>query len=188
MLRLAGLVSPGHFGDMTAFVHWAEGAAEHGLGGYYAAGGDSNYPPMLYLLYPLGVALDGVELAFAIRLLSIPFDLALGVLLYLVVAEATGREGDGLIAAAFYLLNPAVLMSGPIWGQVDGMGALPMVAAIVAAARGRVVWAGGARRHRRPRQAPVRDRRVRPRRPRPVLAPLAGRHPACGPRSRCRRW
>src|SRR6185503_9142346 len=36
----------------------------------------------------------------------------------------------------------AVLMSGPIWGQVDGMGALPMVASIVAAARGRVVIAG----------------------------------------------
>jgi Glycosyltransferase family 87 len=35
-----------------------------------------------------------------------------------------------------------VLMSGPIWGQVDGMGALPMVAAVVAAARGRIAWAG----------------------------------------------
>jgi Gpi18-like mannosyltransferase len=142
LLRVAGLFSPGHSGDMTAFILWAEGAAEHGLGGYYAAGGDSNYPPMLYLLYPLGVALDGAELAFAIRLLSIPFDLALGALLFVVVVEATGRDRDGLIGAAFYLLNPAVLMSGPIWGQVDGMGALPMVAAIVAAARGRIVWAG----------------------------------------------
>src|SRR5687767_14413318 len=142
LLRLAGLFSPGHHGDMTAFVLWAEGAAEHGLGGYYAAGGDSNYPPMLYLLSPLGVAFDGADLALAIRLLSIPFDLALGALLYRVVADLTGRERDGLVAAAFYLLNPAVLMSGPIWGQVDGMGALPMVAAIVAAARGRVVWAG----------------------------------------------
>jgi len=142
LLRIAGLFSPGHSGDMTAFLLWAEGAAQHGLGGYYAAGGDSNYPPMLYLLYPLGAAFDGAELALAIRLLSIPFDLALGVLLYLVVAGATGRDRDGLVGAAFYLLNPAVLMSGPIWGQVDGMGALPMVAAIVAAARGRIVWAG----------------------------------------------
>jgi hypothetical protein len=142
LLRIAGLFSPGHGGDMTAFVTWAEDAAEHGLGGYYAAGGDSNYPPMLYLLYPLGLAFDGADLAFAIRLLSIPFDLGLGALLFVVVTRVTGRQRDGLIGSALYLLNPAVLMSGPIWGQVDGMGALPMVAAIVAVARGRVVLAG----------------------------------------------
>jgi hypothetical protein len=142
VLRIVGLLSAGHGGDITAFIEWAEGTVEHGLSGYYAAGGDSNYPPMLYLLYPLGVVFDGAELAYAVRLLSIPFDLALGVLLFKVVADETGRERDGAVAAAFYLLNPAVLMSGPIWGQVDGMGALPMVASIVAAARGRVVLAG----------------------------------------------
>lgn len=142
LVRIAGLVSPGHAGDMTAFLTWAEDAARHGLGGYYAAGGDSNYPPMLYLLFPLAIWLDGADLAFAIRLLSIPFDLALGVLLFRVVAGTTTRERDGLLAAAFYLLNPAVLMSGPVWGQVDGMGALPMVAAVVVAARGRVALAG----------------------------------------------
>ena len=71
-----------------------------------------------------------------------PFDLALGWLLYEVVARATGRERDGLLAAGFYLLNPAVLIVGPIWGQVDGMGALPMVAAIVAVNRRRVAAAG----------------------------------------------
>jgi len=142
ILRLGGLFSPGHGGDITAFMHWAEGAAQWGLGGYYANGGDANYPPMLYLLWPLGVALDGPELAFAIRTLSGPFDLVLGWLLYDLVARATGRERDGLLASAFYLLNPAVLIVGPIWGQVDGMGALPMVASIVAVARGRPFLAG----------------------------------------------
>ena len=142
LLRLGGLFSPGHGGDLTAFVQWAEGTARWGLGGYYAHAGDSNYPPMLYLLWPLGVALDGGALAFATRFLSVPFDLALGWLLYDVVARATGRERDGLLASAFYLLNPAVLIVGPIWGQVDGMGALPMVASIVAVARGRPFLAG----------------------------------------------
>jgi len=142
ILRLAGLFGPGHGGDITAFMQWAEGAARLGLGGYYANGGDSNYPPMLYLLWPLGVTLDGGALAFAIRLLSVPFDLALGWLLYDLVARTTGRERDGVLGAAFYLLNPAVLLVGPMWGQVDGMGALPMVAAIVAAARRRALFAG----------------------------------------------
>jgi hypothetical protein len=142
LARFAGLWGPGHGGDITAFVQWAEGTARWGLGGYYANGGDSNYPPMLYLLWPLGAALDGAALQLAIRTLSVPFDLVLGWLLYLVVASATGREPDGLLAAAFYLLNPAVLIVGPMWGQVDGMGALPMVASIFAVTRGRLVAAG----------------------------------------------
>jgi hypothetical protein len=142
ILRLGGLFSPGHGGDITAFMQWAEGTARWGLGGYYAHAGDANYPPMLYLLWPLGVALDGPELAFVIRTMSVPFDLVLGWLLYDVVARTTGRERDGLLASAFYLLNPAVLIVGPIWGQVDGMGALPMVASIVAVARGRPFVAG----------------------------------------------
>jgi hypothetical protein len=142
LARLAGLWGPGHGGDITAFVQWAEGTARWGLGGYYAHGGEANYPPMLYLLWPLGVAFDDGILQLAIRTLSVPFDLALGWLLYDVVARATGRERDGLLAAGFYLLNPAVLIVGPIWGQVDGMGALPMVAAIIASNRRRTAAAG----------------------------------------------
>ena len=141
-VRIVGLLGPGHSGDLFAFVTWAEDAARHGLGAYYAAGGDSNYPPMLYLLWPLGVALDDGPLQFAIRTLSIPFDLGLGALLYFVARAATGRARDGLLSAGFYLLNPAVVLTGPMWGQVDGMGALPMVGALVAVARGRVVSAG----------------------------------------------
>ena len=142
LVRVAGLLGPGHAGDLHAFVDWAEGTATFGLGSYYAGGGTSNYPPMLYLLWPLGVAFDGPDLVLAIRTLSIPFDLGLGALLFHVARSITGRERSGLLAAAFYLLNPAVVLVGPMWGQVDGMGALPMVGAVVAAARGRVALAG----------------------------------------------
>jgi dolichyl-phosphate-mannose-protein mannosyltransferase len=142
IIRIAGLLGPGHGGDLFAFETWAEDAARNGLGGYYAAGGDSNYPPMLYLLWPLGVALNGGELTFAIRVLSIPFDLALGALLFYVGRGFAQRERDGLLAAGFYVLNPAVVLCGPMWGQVDGMGALPMVGALVAVARGRIALAG----------------------------------------------
>ncbi len=142
LVRLIGLQGPGHGGDLQAFVDWAEGTAQHGLSGYYANGGTSNYPPMLYLLWPLGVALDGPDLVAAIRALSIPFDLGLGALLFHVARSITGIERDGQLAAAFYLLNPAVILVGPAWGQVDGMGALPMVGSIVALARGRLALAG----------------------------------------------
>ena len=142
LIRIAGLLTPGHGGDLFAFDTWAEGVARDGLGGYYAAGGDSNYPPMLYLLWPLGVALDGGALELAIRTLSIPFDLALGALLFYLGRGFAGDKRDGSLAAGFYLFNPAVILTGPMWGQVDGMGALPMVGALVAAARGRVAIAG----------------------------------------------
>lgn len=142
LVRIIGLLGPGHGGDLFAFETWAEDAARNGLGSYYAAGGDANYPPMLYLLWPLGVALNGGELTFAIRTLSIPFDLALGALLFYVGRGFAMRERDGLLSAGFYLLNPAVVLCGPMWGQVDGMGALPMVGALVAAARGRIATAG----------------------------------------------
>jgi hypothetical protein len=141
LVRIVGLAGPGHDGDIHAFVEWAEGTAKSGLGGYYASGGTSNYPPMLYLLWPLGVTLDGGDLMFAIRTLSMPFDLGLGALLFHVARLISGRERDGLLAAGFYLFNPAVVLVGPMWGQVDGMGALPMVGAIVAVARGRLVLA-----------------------------------------------
>jgi len=147
LLRIVGLLGPGHLGDMHAFETWAEGVAKFGISGYYATGGDSNYPPMLYLLWPLGMALDGKELELAIRALSIPFDIALAALLFFVVRDlASGgsivRERAGLLAAGLYVLNPSVVLTGPYWGQVDGMGALPMVGAIVAVARGRLVAAG----------------------------------------------
>jgi Gpi18-like mannosyltransferase len=142
VVRILGLLGPGHGGDLTAFQAWAEDVAGRGLGGYYAGGGDSNYPPMLYLLWPLGQALDGGALTFAIRTLAIPFDLGLGALLFFVGRGIAGGRQAGLLAAALYLLNPAVVLVGPMWGQVDGMGALPMVAALVAVARGRLVAAG----------------------------------------------
>jgi hypothetical protein len=141
LVRVVGLGGSGHRGDLRAFELWAEGLAQHGLGGYYAAGGDANYPAMLYLLWPLGIQLDGAELWRAIRSLSIPFDLGLGVLLFWIGRRLAGAPGAGLLAAALYLLNPAIVLSGTPWGQVDGMGALPMVGALAAVAVGGLVLA-----------------------------------------------
>jgi dolichyl-phosphate-mannose-protein mannosyltransferase len=141
LVRIIGLEGSGHRGDLRAFELWAEGVAQHGLGGYYAAGGDANYPAMLYLLWPLGLQLDGAELWRAIRTLSIPFDLGLGIVLFEIGRRLAGPTA-GLLAGAFYLLNPAIVLSGTPWGQVDSMGALPMIGAIVAVATGGLVVAG----------------------------------------------
>jgi dolichyl-phosphate-mannose-protein mannosyltransferase len=130
--RLWALGLDGHSGDVLVMHRWAELLAKVGPWGFYAHS-ISIYPALLYLFWPLGIALDGEALDLAIKGSSIPFDLAIGVLLFFVVRGLTG-PGHGLAAAALYLLNPAVLIAGPMWGQVDAAGTLLFLAALVALA------------------------------------------------------
>ena len=138
-LRVGALfIGPGFFGDEAAFGAWARGMAEYGLD-YRAAGGWGNYPLVLWLLWPLGF-LTGTAQQVAIRALSIPFDLAIGWVLY---RELRNRgEGGARVAAAAWLLNPAVIIAGALWGQVDAIGALPMLGATLLATR-KPATAGG---------------------------------------------
>ena len=62
--------------------------------------------------------------------------------LYLVVARRT-EVATGLLAAGLYLLNPAVIIAGPLWGQVDAAGTLLFMGALVALSLHRYALAGG---------------------------------------------
>jgi hypothetical protein len=136
VLRVASITGLGHDGDLLAISTWAHDVAITGPAQYYASGGTSNYPLLLYLLWPLGQLFTGTELRVAIRALSIPVDLGMGVLLFWIVREvrlpsgAAIAERAGIAAAALYVLNPAVIVAGPLWGQVDGIGALPMLGSL----------------------------------------------------------
>lgn len=140
-VRLALLDVPGHYGDSVVMSRWAEHMAEFGPWRFYQHDG-AVYPALLYAFWPLGVLLDGADLARAIKGLSIPFDLALGVVVYLAARQMVGSI-RALIAPAVYLLNPAVLLAGPVWGQVDAAGALAYLGALLAVA-GRRFRAAGA--------------------------------------------
>jgi hypothetical protein len=143
VLRVVSITGLGHTGDLFALTSWAHDIAISGPASYYASGGTSNYPVLLYLLWPLGQFFAGADLRTAIRALSIPFDLGIGVLLFWLVRDILARAGReaaeraGIAAAALYVLNPVVIVAGPLWGQVDGIGALPMLAALVAIAKRR---------------------------------------------------
>jgi len=130
---LAAVVGSGLPSDAATFSRWAENVARWGIDGYYAHGGDANYPAVLYLLWPVGTAFDDGALRFAFRLLSIPFDVGIGVLLYRIGRQA-GGPGAGLWAAGLYLLNPGIIISGALWGQFDALGALPMLGSVQATA------------------------------------------------------
>jgi hypothetical protein len=141
VVRLAALGLDGHSGDVLVISRWAETLAEVGPWGFYAHS-SSIYPALLYLYWPMGLLLDGEALDLAIKGSSIPFDLALGVLLFVLVRGLAG-PWRGLAAAALYLLNPAVLIAGPMWGQIDAAGTLLIVAALAALARPRYALAAG---------------------------------------------
>ena len=119
---------------------WAENLAEHGWFAFYQHD-TAIYPALLPFLWPLGVLLDGDALTLAIKGISIPFDVALGILLYVVVA---GRPDAtrGLLAAGLYLLNPAAIVGGPLWGQVDAAGTLFYLATLVTLAAGQFAGSG----------------------------------------------
>ncbi len=140
-VRIPAVGLTGHTGDVHVISTWAERMAAVGPLHFYEGGG-SIYPALLYLYWPLGIAFDGDALSVAIKALAIPFDVAVGLLLFAVVrSRAGGMAATG--AAALYLLNPAVILAGPVWGQIDAAGTLVFLAALFAAANRRLMLAGG---------------------------------------------
>ncbi len=140
-LRIAALQVDGHNGDVRVTAGWAERMAEVGPWHFYEGSG-SIYPALLYPLWAIGIGLDGDALLLAIKGLAIPFDIALGIALWSLLRRRSG-EAIALGAAALYLLNPATILAGPVWGQVDSAGTLPYLAALAALAARRFGLAGG---------------------------------------------
>jgi dolichyl-phosphate-mannose-protein mannosyltransferase len=139
-IRLAVLDAPGHYGDAVVSGRWADNMARYGPWDFYRHDG-AIYPALLYAYWPIGVLLDGAAQARAVKGLSIPFDLAIGVVTYLAARHFVGPL-RALVAPALYLLNPAVLLAGPVWGQVDAAGTLAYALALLALAGRRFALAG----------------------------------------------
>jgi hypothetical protein len=141
-VRILVMPVPGHSGDVSVMARWAENLAQYGPLAFYQHDG-AIYPALLPFLWPVGLLFDGEALGWVIKGISIPFDLLLGVLLYGTVASRTDAP-RGLLAAGLYLFNPATLVGGPIWGQVDAAGTLLFVGTLVALDARRFALAGGA--------------------------------------------
>lgn len=141
VVRVGALQVEGHDGDVRVTAAWAERMAEVGPWRFYEGAG-SIYPALLYPLWALGTDLDGDALLLAVKGLSIPFDLAIGIGLHALVRRRAG-DPTALAVAALYLLNPATILAGPVWGQVDSAGTLAYLAALVALAARQFGLAGG---------------------------------------------
>jgi dolichyl-phosphate-mannose-protein mannosyltransferase len=140
-IRLVVVDWPGHDGDTRITARWAENMARYGPWNFYEHD-RADYQALLYVYWPLGALFDGDALVRAVKGLSIPFDMAMGTLLYFVALRFT-TSPRALLAPALYLLNPAVLLAGPVWGQVDAASTLAYLTALLAVAAGWYPAAGG---------------------------------------------
>ena len=88
-IRLAVLDAKGHYGDALVNGRWTDNMARYGPWDFYRHDG-AIYPALLYAYWPIGVLLEGAAQARAIKGLSIPFDLAIGVVVYLAARRMIG--------------------------------------------------------------------------------------------------
>ena len=141
-VRLLFVGAPGFPSDVGTFMAWAERLAALGPGSFYEPGYFSDYPPgFLYVLWVFGALFDGDALRFAVKAVSIPFDAAIAVTAAMLAWRAGGSRA-ALIAAALWLFAPGIIFAGAYWGQVDAVGTLPFMLALIAAGRGRWLQAG----------------------------------------------
>jgi Gpi18-like mannosyltransferase len=140
ILALVVYRGQGFAGDMQLFRSWADALTTTGPGAFYAAGGRVDYPPgYAYVLWALG-AVSGaaaglfgttreVALVALLKLPAILADVGVAALAYRLAARPFGAWA-GLAAAALYLFVPVTLYDSALWGQVDAVAALVMMAAL----------------------------------------------------------
>ncbi len=145
VLAYVAFPNQGYTSDLGLFSQWAQALASSGPGSIYRTTG-ANYPPgYLLALWALGIVAAPVSailgtsqtqaIALLLKLPAILADVGIAALVY-----AAGRrwfgERAGLLGAALYLFVPVTWLDSAMWGQVDAVGALVALAAIVALAEG----------------------------------------------------
>ncbi|MEG1676048.1 MAG: phospholipid carrier-dependent glycosyltransferase [Clostridia bacterium] len=117
--------------DINCFLAWSTRMAQKGPMGFYSpATYFCDYPPGgMLLLWPAGLMLDaaGFENSslsiLIVKFMPILCDL-LGAIVLFAFAKKRISNTSALIIATLYALNPAVLVNGAAWGQMDSALAL----------------------------------------------------------------
>ncbi|HYN64354.1 MAG TPA: hypothetical protein VES36_07105, partial [Candidatus Limnocylindrales bacterium] len=138
--------------DVGDFTAWADRLAQGGPGEFYDPTYFSDYPPgylyVLWLLGSIGRALQplllGVDItAGLVKVPGVLADAGVAAMLFLYSRRfldgkfgAWSGERIGLIAATVYLVNPGTIFNSAVWGQVDSVGTLAVLAALYWLARG----------------------------------------------------
>ena len=140
---LAALVR-GYGVDMGCFTAWAMRMADNGPVHFYAEDYFCDYPPAYMLVLGLlgsvtkafGFSLSDPLGQWMLKLVPIACDLALALVVFAVVSHEAGRR-PALGLAALVALNPAFIVAGSCWGQIDTLLAVLLALMLLAARGGR---------------------------------------------------
>jgi hypothetical protein len=151
LLAVVLLPQSGFHSDMVLWADWAHRLADAGPGQFYRPNAPyfNDYPPVyLYALWSIAEAArvlnslaGGPDMTASF--LKAPFilaDIGTAAAVYGVGREL-GRHRLGLIAAALFLFNPAVIFDSTIWGQNDSVGLMFVILSVYMLLRGRTEWA-----------------------------------------------
>ena len=141
---IAAVSFKGHTTDMGCFIGWSDKIFKDGISQFYLSDSFHDYPPgYVYVMYVLGAIkntfnLRNEALWLLIKLPSIICDLFIGVMVY---KAATKRVGGMCAAAlcALVIFNPALILNGSVWGQVDSVLGIFCVASIWLACEKRLI-------------------------------------------------
>ncbi|MEX0710538.1 MAG: phospholipid carrier-dependent glycosyltransferase, partial [Chloroflexota bacterium] len=143
--------------DVGDFALWAQRMATAGPGEFYQPGYLADYPPgYMYVLWLLGAIGEWLRPVFGLSitpgLIKVPGILADAGVAWVLFIYAR-RFGDGwlgswsgarlgVVAVVIYLFNPGTIFDSAVWGQVDSVGTLVLLATLYALARGWTEVAG----------------------------------------------
>ncbi len=142
LLRIsAATLMEGHPFDIGLFKMWATAAANN-LPRFYSNSGSCDYPPLyIYVLFLIGriASLPALSPYFTLllKLPSMAADIATAYLVYRLARKYHTPE-IGIMLAAFYAFNPAVVINSIFWGQVDSFFTLMVVASLCLLAENRI--------------------------------------------------
>ena len=119
--------------DIGCFSAWSAKMASQGPAQFYSADYFCDYPPAYMLVLGLlGLAANllsipytGMGIEVLLKLVPIVCDLGLAVLFYHLTVQK--RRALALPVCALVALNPAFIVTGSCWGQIDVVTALLMV-------------------------------------------------------------
>lgn len=149
LLRLVlAATSRGFDNDVACFSGWAHRVFQGGFKNFYSPDTFTDYPPgYIYVLYVIGAILNKFQIdAFSglglilLKLPSLISDLLAGALIYLIGTKHLDKK-KGILFAAAYLFNPAVILNSVVWGQVDSILALLVIALCLSLLEGKIVMA-----------------------------------------------
>jgi len=146
VLRLLLATFPGFGIDVGTFQAWSQQMAAGGPWDFYDTDFFTDYAPgYLYVLWFIGelheiFAFTSGQYEYVLKLPSIIADLASAYLLYRLLDSQ--RMELRIASALAYLLFPATLFIGAVWGQVDSLLALFLLLSVYFLGRRRPVAAG----------------------------------------------